>query len=113
MKTSKNVVDSAIRTNIFNTLNIANIEGFQKINDRQFGILVTDVNGVERYARVGVIVAEEREDMSASELMMQEINTYLEKQSAKEKRAAERKAKAERDKAKREAEKKEKEKEGE
>ena len=60
MKISKAIVDSNIRTAIFNALNVANIEGFHKINDRQYGCIVEDVNGTRRYARVGVIVAEER-----------------------------------------------------
>jgi len=109
MKISKAIVDSNIRTAIFNALNVANIEGFHKINDRQYGCIVEDVNGERRYARVGVIVAEVREDCTADELMASEIADYNAKQEAKAKRAEERKAKAERDKAKREATKKEKE----
>ena len=108
-KISKAVVDSAIRSSVFSALNIANIEGYQKINDRQYGVIVTDENGVERYARIGVIVAEEREDCTAHELMESEIADYQEKQAKKAKQAAERQAKAERDRAKREAAKKEKE----
>lgn len=110
MKISKAIVDSNIRTAIFNALNVASIEGFYKINDRQYGVIVEDINGDRRYARVGVIVAEQREDMTADELMASEIADYNAKQEAKAKRAEERKAKAERDKAKREAKK---EKEGE
>lgn len=109
MKISKAVVDSNIRSAIFSALNIANIENFQKINDRQYGVIVEDINGERRYARVGVIVAEQREDMTADELMASEIADYNAKQEAKAKHAEERKAKAERDKAKREAAKKEKE----
>ena len=108
-KISKAIVDSHIRNTVFDTLNIANIGGFAKINDRQYGIILKDDNGVERYARVGVIVAEEREDMNAEELMQSEINAYNAKQAAKAERAAARKEKAERDKAKREAAAKEKE----
>lgn len=109
MKISKAVVDSNIRSAIFSALNVANIEGFHKINDRQYGCIVEDVNGERRYARVGCIVAEQREDMTADELMASEIADYNAKQEAKAKRAEERKAKAERDKAKREAAKAEKE----
>ena len=112
MRISKAIVDSNIRTAIFSTLNVANIEGFHKINDRQYGCIVEDVNGDRRYARVGVIVAEQREDMTADELMASEIADYNAKQEAKAKRAAERAEKAAKDKAKREAAK-EKEKEGE
>ena len=103
MKISKAIVDSNIRTAIFKALNVANIEGFQKINDRQYGCIVEDVNGERRYARVGVIVAEQREDCTADELMAAEIADYNAKQEAKAKRAAERAEKAAKDKAKREA----------
>ena len=103
MKLSRAVVDSNVRTAIFNTLNIANIEGFHKINDRQFGCIVEDMNGTRRYVRVGCIVAEERDDCTADELMASEIDAYNAKQEEKARKAAERKAKAERDKAKREA----------
>lgn len=108
-KISKAVVDSNLRKVVFDALNIANIEGFHKVNDRQFGCIIEDVNGERRYIRIGAIVAEQREDMTADELMASEIADYNAKQEAKAKRAEERKAKAERDKAKREATKKEKE----
>ena len=113
MKISKAIVDSNIRTAIFKALNVANIEGFHKINDRQYGCIVEDVNGERRYARVGVIVAEQREDVTADELMASEIADYEGKQVKKAERAAARAEKAAKDKAKREAAKKEKEKEGE
>ena len=109
MKISKAIVDSNIRTAIFKALNVANIEGFHKINDRQYGCIVEDVNGDRRYARVGVIVAEEREDVTADELMASEIADYEDKQAKKAERAAARAEKAAKDKAKREAAKKEKE----
>ena len=106
---SKAVVDSTIRSNIFSTLNIANIDGFHKINDRQYGCIIEDVNGERRYARVGVIVAEQREDMTADDLMAAEIADYEAKQAkkAEKKKAAE--EKAAKDKARREAEKAKKE----
>lgn len=110
MKISKALVDANLRTVVFNTIGIANIEGFHKINDRQFGCIVEDMNGDRRYIRVGCIVAEQREDVTADELMAFEIDAYNTKQEEKARKAAERKAKAERDKAKREAAK---EKEGE
>ncbi len=109
MKISKAIVDSNIRTAIFSALNVANIEGFHKINDRQYGCIVEDVNGTRRYARVGVIVAEEREDVTADELMASEIADYEAKQAAKAEKAAARAEKAAKDKAKREAEKAKKE----
>ena len=106
MKISKAIVDSNIRTAIFSTLNVANIEGFHKINDRQYGCIVEDVNGTRRYARVGVIVAEEREDVTADELMASEIADYEAKQAAKAEKAAARAEKAARDKKLREEKKK-------
>lgn len=108
MKNSQSIVDSAIRTEVFSTLNVANIEGFQKINDRQYGVIVTDINGNKRYARVGVIVAQEREDMTAEELMAAEVADYNGKQAKKAEAAAKRAEKAAKDKAAREAKEKEK-----
>lgn len=109
MKISKALVDANLRTVVFNAIGIANIEGFHKINDRQFGCIVEDMNGERRYIRVGCIVAEQREDMTADELMAAEIADYNAKQEAKAKRAAERAEKAAKDMAKREAAAKEKE----
>ena len=111
MKISKAVVDSNLRVAVFNALNIGNIEGFHKVNDRQFGCIIEDANGVRRYVRVGAIVAEEREDCTADELMASEIADYEAKQAKKAERAAARAEKAAKDKAKREAAAKEKEKE--
>lgn len=109
-KVSKAVVDSNLRKVVFDALNIANIEGFHKVNDRQFGCIIEDVNGERRYVRIGAIVAEQREDITADELMASEIADYESKQAAKAERAATRAEKAakDKDKAKREA-KKEKE----
>ena len=112
-KISKAVIDSNIRTAVFDALHIADLEGYQKINDRQYGVIIEDDNGTQRYARIGVIVAEEREDCTAQELMAAEIADYEAKQAKKAEKAAERAAKAEKDKAKREAAKKAKETEGE
>jgi hypothetical protein len=107
---SKSVVDSDLRARVFadmfTSLEKAELsEGtYQKINDRQFGVILTDKNGTERYVRIGVIVAEEREDMTARELMESEIRAYNEKQAAKAEKAAKRAEKAAKDKAKREKE---------
>ena len=110
-KVSKTIVDKKLRDEIFADI----IHGYPtdykytKVNDRQYGIILTDKNGVERYCRVGVIVAEEREDVTARELMESEIAQYNEKQASKAAKAAERAKKAEADKARREAKAKEKE----
>ena len=108
-KITKNIVDKDLREKVFYDLGMDGTpvieQEFQyhKINDRQYGVLITDLNGVQRYCRIGVIVAEEHDDMTAEELMQSEINAYQAKQDAK---AEKEKAKAEKiakDKAKREA----------
>ena len=110
-KLTKNVVDADLRTRIFSHLDIANAYTenslFYKINDRQYGTILVDANGVERYCRVGVIVAEEREDMTARELMQSEIEAYEAKQAEKAEKAKVKAEKAARDKAAREAKVKE------
>ena len=114
-KISKNVVDADLRNRIFDDLNLDESypedKQYYKINDRQYGIILTDKNGVERYCRIGVIVAEEREDMTARELMQAEIDAYNEKQASKVEKAKAKEAKIARDKKARE-EKKKKEEEG-
>lgn len=110
-KISKNVVDSALRNSVFtdfltNTKNYAH--EYMRINDRQYGTIITDVNGVERYVRVGVIVAEEREDMTARELMESEVAKYNEAQEKKAEKKRKSEEKAKRDKERREKEKAEK-----
>ena len=110
MKNSQSIVDSAIRTEVFSTLNVANIEGFQKINDRQYGaIIVAPPDGTHRYVRIPAIVAEERDDMTAEELMQSEIDAYNQKQADKAEKAKAKEKKIAKDKARREAEAKAKE----
>jgi len=102
-KISKTVVDKALRDEIFNDIFADPTDtGYTRVNDRQYGIILTDKNGVERYCRVGVIVAEEREDMTARELMQAEINAYNEKQASKAEKAKAKEAKIARDKKARE-----------
>lgn len=117
-KISKTVVDKDLRNRVFSGLfeeGVAYMAGmdFVKINDRQYGVLIEDMNGVQRYCRIGVIVAEEREDMTAEELMQKEIDEYNAKQEAKAEKAEKAKAKAAKDKAKRAKEKEEAEKDDE
>lgn len=111
-KISKTVVDKALRDQVFQCLfedcNPADY-GFDKINDRQYGVILTDLNGVERYVRIGAIVAEEREDMTAEELMQKEIDEYNAKQAEKAEKAQARAEKAKKDKERRAKEKEEKE----
>ena len=111
MTYTKNVVDSALRTSVFtdfftNTKDYAH--EYVKINDRQYGTIITDVNGHKRYVRVGVIVAEEREDMSAEELMESEVAKYNEAQEKKAEKKRKSEEKAKHDKAMREKKAKEK-----
>lgn len=109
-KMGKNVVDADLRARVFEDLiEDSDYTGiaYQKINDRQYGCILTDKNGTERYVRIGVIVAEEREDMTAQELMRKEIDAYLTKQQEKAEKAKANQEKAARDKARREAKAKE------
>lgn len=106
---SKTIVDKKLRDEIFADI----IHGYPtdytytKVNDRQYGVILTDANGVERYCRVGVIVAEVREDMTAEELMNAEIEEYNMKQEAKAEKAKAKEVKIAKDKARREKEKEE------
>ena len=109
-KITKQIVDKDLRTRILSDLFYEELYkrewDFEKINDRQYGIIKTDLNGEKRYCRVGVIVAELREDMTAEELMASEIEEYEMKQKSKEEKAKKKEAKIAQDKAKREEEKK-------
>jgi len=112
-KISKTAVDKDLRDRVFEqlfgTIPLGNEDGWNKINDRQMGIVMVDANNNFRYVRVGVIVAEEREDMTAQELMQKEIDEYNAKQTDKAEKAKARAEKAKKDKERREKEKEEKE----
>lgn len=112
---SKTIVDKALRDKVFSELfdipvgdAITTVKmsdcNFQRVNDRQWGIILTDMNGVQRYVRIGAIVAEERDDMAAEELMQSEIDAYNAKQEAKAEKAKKKEAKIAKDRARREAE---------
>lgn len=108
-KLTKTAVDKELRERVLDS--IYNEKGdldFFKINDRQYGVLLTDLNGVQRYVRIGAIVAELREDMSAEELMISEIEAYNQKQADKAEKAKAKEKKIAKDKARREKEKEEK-----
>ena len=109
MTYTKNVVDADLRNRVFNAL-FDDFENnfFVKVNDRQYGCILTDKNGHKRYVRVGAIVAEEREDMSAEELMASEVAKYNEAQEKKAEKKRKSEEKAQRDKAMREKKAKEK-----
>lgn len=110
-KVSKTAVDKQLREAVFEAIFTNEIQNFVKINDRQYGILITDLNGHQRYVRIGAIVAEEREDMTAEELMQSEIDAFEQKQADKAEKAKAKEKKIAKDKAKREAEKAKEEKE--
>ena len=97
-KLTKNAIDADLRTRVFAMIANGEIEAFQKINERQYGCILIDKNGVERYCRIGVIVAEEREDMTARKLMQSEIDAYNAKQIEKAEKAKAKAEKAARDK---------------
>ena len=106
MKYTKNVVDANLRSIVFDDLldrnsSYSDLE-YVKVNDRQYGVILTDLNGVERYVRIGAIVAEEREDMTARELMESEVRKYNEAQEKKAEKKRKSAEKAERDKERRE-----------
>ena len=103
-KISKQIVDKDLRDRVFkDAIYDDNDEVvWHKINDRQYGCILTDMNGEERYVRIGAIVAELRDDMTAEELMQSEIDAYNIKQNEKEEKRLKNAAKAEADKAKRE-----------
>lgn len=117
MTYTKNVVDADLRNRIFDDILILKDKGedyefnYVKINDRQYGCILTDKNGHKRYVRIGAIVAEEREDMSAEELMESEVAKYNEAQEKKAEKKRKSEEKAKRDKALREKKAKEKEEE--
>ena len=109
-KISKTIVDADLRNQVFEDIFADPSDtGYTKINDRQWGILLTDKNGVERYVRIGAIVAEEREDMTARDLMNKEIKEYQDKQAEKAENAKAKEKKIAKDKADREAKKKKEE----
>ena len=104
-KVSKTAVDKQLREAVFEAIFTNEIQNFVKINDRQYGVLITDLNGHQRYVRIGAIVAEEREDMTAEELMQSQIEAFEQKQADKAEKAKAKEKKIAKDKAKREAEK--------
>lgn len=108
-KVSKAEVDKKLRDEVFDDIFADPTDtGYTKINDRQWGIILTDANGEKRYVRIGAIVAELREDMTAEQLMQSEIDAYNAKQEAKAEKAQKKAEKIAKDKAKREAEAEEK-----
>lgn len=100
---SKTIIDKNLRDIVFDDIfsNENLDQNYEKVNDRQYGVLLYDMNDIERYVRIGVIVAEERQDMTARELMESEVAKYQATQDKKRKAAEERAQKAEADKQRR------------
>jgi len=107
-KVTKAQVDKNLRDRVFDDIFDTTVLDYARINDRQYGIILTDLNGVQRYVRIGAIVAEERDDMTAEELMQSEIDAYTAKQNDKAEKAKKKADKIAKDKAKREADKEQK-----
>lgn len=105
-KLTKTAIDKELRDRIFGWI-CADGDTFVKINDRQYGCILTDLAGNERYVRIGAIVAEENDVLTARELMQSEIDAYNEKQAEKAEKAQKKAEKIAKDKAKREAKAKE------
>lgn len=111
-KFNRATVDQALRNMVMEDIfSVEQEMGFEyhPVNDRQYGVILTDLNGHRRYIRIGFIVAEEREDLTAEELMAQEIAAHREKVTAREEKARAKAEKIARDKARREEKKEEKE----
>ena len=107
-KITKALVDKDLRDTVFQDLfdnDFVVPRDYKKINDRQYGIILTDLNGEQRYVRVGAIVAALRDDMTAEELMQSEIDEYNAKQLEKAEKALAKAEKIAKDKEKREREK--------
>ena len=107
-KVTKQMVDKDLRDRVFDDVFDTTTLDYAKINDRQYGVILTDLNGNQRYVRIGAIVAELREDMTAEELMASEMEEYRMKQEAKAEKVKAKEAKIAKDKARREKEKEEK-----
>jgi hypothetical protein len=111
-KMTKTQIDKAVRDAVFDMLFMDNpfAEHFHKINDRQFGVIISaPPDGTHRYVRIPAIVAELRDDMTAEELMQSEIDAYNQKQADKAEKQAKKEKQIAKDKARREAEAKAKE----
>ena len=48
------------------------------VTNRQLGLIMTDMNGHDRYVRIQIVVTEERDNITPYELMQNEIDKYRE-----------------------------------
>ena len=95
---SKAIIDTDLRAQTFAKLDLSD---FSKVNDQNYGIIITDENGVESSVRLRAVVAEVKDDMTAREYMESEVAAYNEKVAAKEAKKKERMEKAKKDAEKR------------
>ena len=109
VKLTKTAIDKELRTRVLDSIyNAKDDLDFHRINERQLGLLLSDMNDHVRYIRINVVVAEEREDMTAEELMATECEAYNQKQAEKAEKAKAKEAKIAKDKARHAKEKEEK-----
>ena len=105
LKHTTPILNTDLRARVLAALNIDNIPGFVKINNCRYGILLTDLDGNERYIQVNIKATKFDEDKPAKVAMEEEMAAYAD-QLAREQVNAEKKAKKVAEaKAKREKEK--------
>lgn len=92
LKHTTTVLNADLRARVFEALNIDNLPDFIKINNCRYGIIMTDIDGNERYVQVNIKATKFDEDIPARELMQKELDDYA-AQLAREEAAAEKKAK--------------------
>ena len=92
LKHTTPVLNADLRARVFNALNLDNIEVFVKINNCRYGIIMTDLDGNERYVQVNIKATKFDEDVPAQDMMQKELDEYAD-QLAREKAVAENRAK--------------------
>lgn len=92
LKHTTPVLNADLRARVFDALNLDNIEGFVKINNCRYGIIMTDLDGNERYVQVNIKATKFDEDVPAQDMMQKELDEYAD-QLAREKAIAENRAK--------------------
>lgn len=92
LKHTTTVLNADLRARVFEALNIDNLPDFIKINNCRYGIIMTDIDGNERYVQVNIKATKFDEDVTARELMQKELDDYA-AQLAREEAIAEKKAK--------------------
>ncbi len=91
LKHTTPVLNADLRNRVFEALNIDNISDFVKINNCRYGIILTDLDGNERYIQVNIKATKFDENVPARNAMQEEMDKYAE-QLEREKVIAEKKA---------------------